>query len=146
MRHRAGIVVLATLGLILIGWTTTASIGHWQNQLLFLPSEPQRGDVLILGTFDKNYEVCMLSPGSECGFFCSVSDGEILVRARMQNSDVWMLSMDSTLQFQTPNYREARYYNVDSCLKRDALENFRIEVTSVKNLGTDIEAIIQIGD
>lgn len=113
---------------------------------LMMPVNPVPGEIILSGTFEEDYEICIRSPDSPCGRFCSVPGGQILVYADFSKSSRWSLVLDSTVQIARPSYHEVRYYNRNMCLEMKALDGFHIELKSVNDLGSDVEVLIELGE
>lgn len=111
---------------------------------LSLPPQPAVGDVVLSGTFDRDYEICVFEPYSRCGRLCTVEEGNIFVATKIEDKIRWSMTLDSVFQFSRGGYREVRYYNTDTCLAMTAGERFVLSVSSVKNAGSDVEVSIDL--
>lgn len=145
MHIRFAALVFGGVVLVLSGVAATLVAKILIEPKLGLSANPKAESIILSGSFSEPYKICILPPYSSCGNFCTVSEGNIFIRATLRDTLVWKVKLDSTVQIFEPSYREVRYYSEGICIKKSALEEFELKVISVKDLGADIESVIGLG-
>ena len=144
MRYRRSQVAFCWIAFVALTAIFLHSSRNATEPNLVLPMRPAIGVTILSKLFEQNATICILSPYSLFGRLCYVPEDQIFIIADLSDSYSWKVEMNSTLQISSPMYHEIRYYNLNTCLQLDPLEEFHLMISSVKDLGADVEAVLNL--